>query len=176
MESSEASSGPFGLLSHIHAAVAILLIGVSGKDSIHGVCVLLGELDACTYVQITPWTALGSHVVAERSAQFVDEAYLAISCGVLVGAYLHLHVVGHIQHHVSCLAAAHGSIQHTAEGRVAYCGHVSVGIGLHVGIIEAIAWLAEVGGVGETHRGGEDVSDGLNLFSSEPWKRLIHTI
>ena len=106
------------MVAYIHSAVLVLLIGIGGKDGVHRVCIFLGKLDARSQIQVAPGAALGCHVVAKRASQLIDEADFAISCGVLVGANLHLDVVGHVHSHTSRHALSHGTVHHAAERRV----------------------------------------------------------
>ena len=168
LETSEAALRILRLVAHIHASVLVEGIGIGGKDGIQRESVALGELQADAHVQVAPGLGLGRHVVAHAGTQFIDKAYLAVARAVLVRPHLHLHVVAQVHVDASCLALGCRAVGTAAVGRIHHGGDIAVGIGLHVGVPETEAGLAEVGSIAESHGGCDDVTDGLYLLAAKP--------
>ena len=108
---------------------------------------------------------VGSEIVAHSQTEFVDERYLLDTGTVLVALYLHLDIVSDIKRDVARLALARHAVELSFVWRILNEVDRTVGIGLLIGLIIAVASLSEVRCIAEAYARGDDVAYGLNLVA-----------
>ena len=64
------------MVANDDVVVLVKLVGIGGKDGVHGVGARLAEFDAKASIEVAPWFALGCHIVGKRGSEFVDYADL----------------------------------------------------------------------------------------------------
>ena len=176
LEAGQTAVAPLGMVADVGFAVFVQLVGVGGKLGVDGEGVVLPPLQAQPHAQIAPAMVVGGRIVAHVEAQLVDDADLAVACGVFVALDLHLDVVAHVPGDHLRLVASRDAVEFVLVGGVLHEAHLAVGVGVLVTIVVAVAARAKVRCIGERHLRRDDMADGLDLVAEDLLARCPESI